>query len=64
MKKEQPAVIKYQLGWKFTEEDERRVDRAIKHANKYAEDHFTFTHSDIVNFSRSIHTNPPRKGND
>ena len=64
MKKEQPAVIKYQLGWKFTEEDERRVDRAIKHANQYAEEHFTFTHPDIVNFSRYIHTNPPRKGND
>lgn len=64
MKKEQPAVIKYQLGWKFTEEDERRVDRAIKHANQYAEDHFTFTHPDIVNFSRYILTNSPRKGND
>lgn len=64
MKKEQPAVIKYQLGWKFTEEDERRVDRAIKHANQYVEEHFTVTNPDIVNFSRYIHTNPPRKGND
>lgn len=64
MKKEQPAVIKYQLGWKFTEEDERRADRAIKHANQYVEEHFTTTHPGIVNFSRYIHTNPPRKGND
>lgn len=64
MKKEQPAVIKYQLGWKFTEEDERRADRAIKHANQYVEEHFTVTHPDIVNFSRYIHTNPTRKGND
>lgn len=56
--------MKYQLGWKFTEENERRVDRAIKHANQYVEEHFTVTHPDIVNFSRYIHTNPPRKGND
>lgn len=55
---ETPKIIKYQLGWKFTEDDERFADREIKKSNEYMKNYGKGIMPRMVNFNRYLNTHP------